>query len=185
MMEEIWKPIKGYEGIYEVSSYGRVRSMERISYRRNRWGTITEYHKKGSILKACYDGKRNYLFVGLHKGQEVTLRTVHRLVAEAFVPNPDNMPEVNHKDEDKTNNHASNLVWCTRKENINWGTWKARSAKGHYKPVAQLDAKTGEKIATYESITKAANSLKVNKANIVSCCRNKLKTCGGYGWRYE
>ena len=169
---EKWKDIIGYEQRYQVSDCGNVRSLDYM-------------HTKATknLIQTVTNG--GYMTVCLYKNGTHQNKYVHRLVAQAFCDNENGYSDVNHLDEDKTTNHASNLVWCTRKENINGGTWKARSAKGHYKPVAQLDAKTGEKIATYESITKAANSLKVNKANIVSCCRNKLKTCGGYGWRYE
>ena len=169
---ENWKDVIGYEQNYQVSDYGNVRSLDYM-------------HTKTTKNLVQVMSTSGYLTVCLYKNGSHRNVYVHRLVAQAFCDNENGYNEVNHIDEDKTNNHASNLAWCTRKENINWGTWKERSAKGHSKPVVQFDVKTGDVIATYESITKAAAELKLNKANIVSCCRHKLNTCGGYGWRYE
>ena len=117
MTEEIWRPIEGYEGLYEVSSYGRVRSLDRYvkskSYRLH----------KGKVLSPGKE-KVGYLFVNLaYNGKHKTIR-VHRLVAQAFLSNPDNLSEVNHKDEDKTNNSVDNLEWCDRKYNNNYGSRK-------------------------------------------------------------
>lgn len=117
MTEEIWRPVVGYEGLYEVSSYGRVRSLDRYDSR-NRF-------RKGRILKLSDNG-RGYLIVGLHSNNKVKNFLVHRLVAEAFLPNPENLTEVNHKDEDKSNNCVDNLEWCNRNYNINYGTAKIR-----------------------------------------------------------
>lgn len=169
---ENWKDIVGYEQKYQVSNFGNVRSLDYL-------------HTKTPRNLKLIMSTSGYMTVCLYKNGKHQNHYVHRLVAEAFCDNPKGYNEVNHLDEDKTNNNASNLKWCTKKENINWGTWKERSAKGHYKSVVQFDTKTGEVIATYESITKAAHALNVNKANIVSCCKHKLNTCGGYGWRYE
>lgn len=115
MIEEIWKDILGYEGLYQVSSYGRVRSLDRYD-RMN-------HFLKGRILK-LYTRKGGYLFVQLHLNGKGKNYLVHRLVAIAFIPNPDNLPEVNHLDEDKTNNRVENLEFCDRKYNINFGTRK-------------------------------------------------------------
>lgn len=120
MIEE-WRPIEGYEGLYEVSSYGRVRSVDRFI-------VDSLGHRKFYKGKVLIPVKSNlgYLLVSLccngkHKGI-----TVHRLVAQAFLPNPDNLPEINHKDEDKTNNSVENLEWCDRSYNINYGSRNIR-----------------------------------------------------------
>ena len=124
MEEEVWKDVVGYEGLYQVSNLGRVKSLG-----------FDKWHK-GRILKQSFDSKRNYLFVGLHKDGKIKQKNVHRLVAETFIPNPDNLPCVNHKDEDKTNNfvfvnkdgsvdlNKSNLEWCTVAYNTNYGMLK-------------------------------------------------------------
>lgn len=101
-MEEIWKPVVGYEGLYEVSSYGRVRRVNK------------------DLLKL--QNVKGYNQVCLYKNGISTGLRVHRLVAQAFLPNPDNLPQVNHKDEDKTNNNVDNLEWCDNKYNNNYGT---------------------------------------------------------------
>lgn len=118
MNEEIWKPVVGYEGLYEVSSYGRVRSLDRYDSKNRFW--------KGRILKLSDDG-RGYLDVQLCSNGKVKHHLVHRMVAQAFIPNPDNLPQVNHRDEDKTNNRVENLEMCDAKYNINYGTGLTRA----------------------------------------------------------
>ena len=112
-MSEEWRPIEGYEGLYEVSNTGRVRSLDRYCYRLH----------KGKVLSPAKDTD-GYLQVVLHCNGKQHQRKVHRLVAQAFIENPDNLPEVNHKDEDKTNNRVDNLEWCDRSYNINYGSRK-------------------------------------------------------------
>ena len=112
-MTEEWRPIEGYEGLYEVSSYGRVRSLDRYDSR--------NHFRRGRILKLSYDTV-GYLIVGLHSNGKAKTYLVHRLVAQAFIPNPDNLPEVNHIDEDKMNNRVDNLEMCNREYNSNFGT---------------------------------------------------------------
>ena len=113
MTEEIWRPVVGYEGLYEVSSYGRVRSLDRYINNNS--------FRKGKILKFSTN-RRGYLKAHLSLNNKVKTYLVHRIVAISFIPNPDNLPEVNHKDEDKTNNSVDNLEWCNRSYNINYGT---------------------------------------------------------------
>ena len=116
-----WRPIEGYEGLYEVSNTGQVRSFDRyVKYSNGR----IHLHK-GKVLSPSirYDG---YLVVLLSYNGKHKMFSVHRLVAEAFIPNPDNLPQVNHKDEDKTNNSVENLEWCDNKYNMNYGTRKRR-----------------------------------------------------------
>ena len=118
-MEEIWKPVIGYEGIYEVSSLGQVRSLDRYSRAHNNNGTICRNRIKGRIMRGSYD-QDGYLDVCLYdsEGHDKYFR-VHRLVAEAFLPNPDNLPQVDHINCIKDDNRVDNLAWVTCKENIN------------------------------------------------------------------
>ena len=116
MIEE-WRPVIGYEGLYEVSSLGRVRSLDRYD-RMNRFC-------EGRILKS-YTYRGGYLFVQLSSNGKLKHHLVHRLIAQAFIPNPDNLPQINHKDEVKSNNCVDNLEWCDSKYNVNYGTRKIR-----------------------------------------------------------
>ena len=127
MIEE-WRPVVGYEGLYEVSNLGRVRSVD--GYVKSK-GESYRLHK-GKVLSPAKD-TIGYLFVILHcNGKCKTIR-IHRLVAQAFLLNPDNLTEVNHKDEDKTNNSVDNLEWCDHKYNMNFGTRNIRSKDTHIK----------------------------------------------------
>ena len=120
--EEIWKPITGFEGRYEVSNLGRVRSLGIVTRKKTRWGTYAEFYRKPHIMAPAYFSN-GYLFVSLTKESKVTVcKQVHRLVAEAFIPNPNGYPIVNHKDENKQNNRADNLEWCTHSYNLTYGS---------------------------------------------------------------
>ena len=116
-MNEEWRPIEGYEGLYEVSSYGRVRSVDRYVKSKGE----SYWLRKGKMLSPAKD-KNGYLKVNLSCNGKNNIIRVHRLIAQSFLPNPDNLPEVNHKDEDKTNNNVDNLEWCDRSYNISYGT---------------------------------------------------------------
>ena len=165
---EHWKAIAGYEGLYEVSDQGRVKSLK--------------YGKEKILKQQKTHG--GYLRVFLYKDGHVKMLKVHRLVSEAFIPNPNNLETVNHKDEVKTNNTVSNLEWMSRKDNINYGTHNKRVAEALSKQVQMFDKKTGELLATFPSTMEAERVTEIAQSNICSCCKGKLKSAHGYIWRY-
>ena len=115
-MQEIWKDIEGYEGCYQVSNLGRVKSLDR-----NVKGNKSNYIRTGKILSPKTH-RNGYLVVGLCTDRKIKMYYIHRLVAQAFLPNLDRLPQVNHKDENKTNNNVENLEWCSAEYNTNYGT---------------------------------------------------------------
>lgn len=170
LIREQWRDIPDYKGIYQVSNYGRIKSFERN-------GT------KGGILKP---NKRQdgYLQVGLHKNGKGKTFAVHQLVALTFLKNPNNLPQINHKDENKENNHVDNLEWVTPKENVNYGTRNERDSKTKRIPILQY-TKDMVFIRDWESILSASIELNINNRNICSCCKNKRKSAGGFIWKYK
>lgn len=169
---EIWRDIKGYENIYQVSSLGRVKSLERVSY----LGKII----KEKILKNSFN-HRKYLVVHLSKDGKSKVVTVHRLVAEAFIPNPENKLEVNHIDEDKTNNCLNNLEWVTSKENSNWGSRLSRISKSKSKKIKVIYRDNTYEY--WESQTIFSKNFGVSVQGINDVLNGKVKTC--YGIRFE
>ena len=169
-LNEIWKPIKGYEGLYEVSNLGRVRSLV------NNKG---QYREK--ILK--HNIRNGYPSVTLCKNKKLKSFTIHRLVAEAFLPNPDNLPCVNHKDENRLNNFVNNLEWCTYSYNINYGTGLKRRSITQSKPVLQYDLE-GNFIREWPSTMECERNGYQN-TGISHCCLGKLKTYKGFIWEYK
>ena len=127
-MSEVWKPIKGYEGIYEVSSYGRVRSMEHKARHKSRTGNEFQVTYKGRN-RILYTDKQGRKYLNVKCNGKMKSYRVHRLVAEAFIPNPDNLPFVNHKDENPSNNRVENLEWCTEQYNATYGKAREKQAK--------------------------------------------------------
>lgn len=189
-VEEIWKDVVGYEGYYQVSSFGRVKSLPRRSISR---GYIT----KGKAL-AISDNGHGYLTVRL-KGKH---RYVHRLVADAFIPNPYSFNEINHKDENKGNNIVDNLEWCTHTYNATYGTKveRTRATKeksnsnrrmiearnrnksyGAEKPVIGVN---GEHHLLFKSLSEAHKQTGVNIGHICMCCKGLRTMAGNYQWRY-
>lgn len=146
---EVWRPVVGWEGLYEVSSHGRVRSVEcdTIRYRN---GKPTPYHKRQQLRKQKSTAN-GYMLVVLHRDSVEKTCLVHRLVAEAFIPNPDNLPEINHKDQDKKNNQTDNLEWCTRKYNMNYGDAHERQRDAVSHPIEQLTM-DGQHVAYFRSV---------------------------------
>ncbi len=181
---ELYAPIKEFDGLYEVSTWGNVRSLDRWIIFKN--GTKQFY--KGQILKSSCD-KYGYLRVVLCVNRKQTACSIHRLVAKTFIPNPDNLPCVNHKDEVKTNNRVENLEWCTAEYNINYGTHNERikktltNRKDMSKKVYQYDVQ-GNLIKVWVS-TRECERNGYNQTHISSCCLGKRKTHKGYIWSYK
>lgn len=156
-MEETWKDIQWYDG-YQISNLGRVKSFK---------------YNKEKILRP--KNVKQYLIVSLCKQGKVKNYLVHRLVAEAFIPNPQNLPQVNHIDEDKTNNCMDNLEWCDAKYNSNYGTRNEKISK------QVLCVETG---IIYPSTMEIKRKLGFVQSNISMCCNGKRKTAYGHTWRY-
>ena len=191
MISEIWKTAvydgEIYEGLYKVSNLGRILSLN--------------YNKTGKAkLRKPSDDGRGYLQVGLSKNGKTKTCLVHRLVAETFLPNPDNLPEVNHIDEDKTNNFVflnedgtvnkekSNLEWKSHRDNINHGTRNERIAKAHTngkrsKKVLQFTL-NGELIREWPSVAECGRN-GFNQGAVAACCRGELPHYKGFRWEYE
>ncbi len=183
-MEEIWVDVKDYEGLYQVSNCGRIKSLERYEQCGNHLRIRRE-----RILKPIINDY-GYIVVNLFKKRKITQYQVHRLVAEAFIPNPYDLPEVNHKDEDTKNNSVFNLEWCTHYYNINYGTRTKRATetqlnrKDSSKTVLQYTT-DGQFVKEYPSVKEAARQNGFNFGHIASCCRGEIKTSRGYIWRYK
>ena len=152
LVSELWKDIKGFEGSYQVSTKGNVRSLDR--WVTEKTGIKKFIHGKMEVLHNQYKDGRGYYKVSLHKDGKEKKLLVHRLVAIAFIPNPNNLPEVNHIDEDKHNNDVNNLEWCTRLENIHHGTGLERCIKSRCVPIVQLDM-DGNFIREWQSFKEA------------------------------
>ena len=167
---EIWKDIVGYEGLYKVSNYGRVKALER-----NR-----KYRTYPSIILKLRKDTHGYLQAFLYKNNVRKAYLVHRLVAQAFLKNGNIGQEINHIDEDKTNNKLTNLEWCNRNYNVNYGNRTLKTAK----KINQY-ALNGKFIKQWNSLSDASRNLRISVSGISACCRNINKTCGGYIWRYE
>ena len=177
-MSEEWRDIKGYEGLYQVSDQGHVKSLER-KVRHWRGG---ERIQKERILKPSND-RGGYLLVSLCDGEKRKTYTVHRLVCQAFHENPENKPCVNHIDENKTNNCASNLEWCTYAENNTHGTRIARVAKACSKPVGQYTL-DGELVKIWQSPCEAGKQIGLSDSHVSKVANGKLKQAYGFIWRY-
>ena len=174
--KEIWRDIQGYEGKYQVSNMGRVKSL---NYRQT--GKERILRGIGTIL--------GYLTVNLYQDGKMKTHKVHRLVALAFLPNPYNLPQINHLDENKENNCIDNLEWVSCKENINHGTRnqrvseKERNDPKRSKPIIGIDKVTGL-IVEFPSAMEASRQLDVDNSSICKCCKGKKKSCGGFYWYY-
>lgn len=186
MSEEIWKDIPGFEGLYKISSFGRIKSFKK--------------DKDGVILKNTNKKGDYFSFVLQGKGKKQKSTRIHRLVAEAFIPNPDNLPEVNHKDGNKQNNRVENLEWCSRSYNTR------HSINMHHeqldpmiyynkilrpKPIVQL-RKDGTIVNRFENGAEASRATGVCHRNILQAANrtpfkpgHPRKSAGGFIWRFE
>ena len=191
IMIEVWKPVKDWENLYEVSNFGNVRSL---------------HYKNPYKMKPVLDNK-GYLRVSFVKRNSKKYKRfgVHRLVAEAFILNPDNLPQVNHKDENKQNNCVDNLEWCTGKYNCNYGKYKDKvresrigmkfselhrrnlstsHIKKQGKPVYMFSS--DEKLlAEFDCIVNASKQTGISVACISHCCNGRTKSSGGYIFRFK
>ena len=189
--DEIWKDIEGYEGYYQISNLGRVKSLERDIVKRD--GTIFQCDEK---IKINVHDRNGYQLVKLNKNGSETMKKVHRLVAQAFIPNPDNLQQVNHIDEVKSNNRVDNLEWCDSKYNNNYGTKNQRisaaktgnpqntalcrlNAQKNSKKVICLD--TGE---IFESTQDAANKLGLIRQSVGKVCNGEFNRTNGYSFMF-
>lgn len=188
--KEIWKDVKNFEGMYQVSNKGRVRSLDRHDKHGALW--------KGKLFKLSPD-KSGYIKTKFSVDGKRTVKLVHRLVAEAFIPNPENKPEVNHIDGDKQNNYVNNLEWVTSKENTRHGLENGlikynleALAKGQKKAVKATSKKVnqltleGDFIRQFKSFAEAGRSVgDVERRNSIrDVCKGRQKTAYGYLWEY-
>ena len=169
--KEVWKPVRNYEGLYEVSNMGRVKSLERTVWCGLNGGCYRAIPEK--ILEG-YDDGHGYLQVELYKDGKGKWCSINRLVAQAFLENPQNLPEVNHKDEDKTNNRVENLEWCTKQYNVEYS--KAKAVIGINK-VSGL-------IVEFPSTREAERQTDISNSSICACLKGRKKSAGGYYWHY-
>lgn len=166
---EIWKDVKGYEGLYQVSNLGNVKSL-----------------RCGKNLALSYDSKK-YLTAHLCvKGKDKRIK-VHKLVALAFIPNYNNFSQVNHKDENKENNKVENLEWCDNFYNCNYGTRNNKISVSRKKQLKQIYQFTinGDFIKQWESAAQIKEKLNISKSSVYRCCEGIYLQAGGYVWKYK
>ena len=156
------KDIKGYEGLYAITSCGKVWS-----------------YRSKKFLKP-WKQKKGYLEVSLYKDGTQKNYNIHRLVAEAYLPNPNNLPQVNHKDENKTHNYINNLEWYDSTYNNNYGTRNERAGRARGKTVICVETNI-----VYYSSAEVEQTLGIDASSIHKCCKGKRHTAGGYHWRYD
>lgn len=169
-MEEEWKDVTGFEGLYQVSNLGRVKSMPKRGH--------------GEIILSPSKDKDGYLLVYLYSNRRKFACKVHRLVAKHFIPNIYNLPQVNHIDENKQNNIVTNLEWCTSSYNNSYGIGCVNRVSSKSIPILQLSV-DGAIIRGWKSAKEAETILGFNSSNIVNCCRGKYKSMYGFKWKYK
>lgn len=178
-MIETWKDVAGLEDAFQVSNYGRIRSLDRYAKVCGGGKRLV----KGRILKPSKSRNGYYEAKFSYKGKRIAY-LLHRLVALHFIENPLNLPEVNHKDENIQNNRAENLEWCTSKYNANYGSRNLRMMKNRkFIPVLQFD-KSGKLIKKWDKMTDACRETGADISSIIRVCKGKQKSCVGFVWQY-
>lgn len=187
-MREIWRPIKDYEGLYEVSNFGRVRSVDRIVLGSK--GSLR--HIKGKYITP-HKNNTGYYLCDLYKENRRKNVLLHKAVAEAFVPNVGNLPCVNHIDNNRGNCMSTNLEWCTQSYNVKYSyettdrksimNWKSGKENRNSKPVLMY-SKDKVFIKSFDCISDAERELGISNSGIVACLKKRNKTAGGYIWEY-
>ena len=171
--QEIWKDIKGYEGLYQISNHGRLKALTKKSGFLIRKEKIMKIHTKAN----------GYVYTTLFKNNKGSKKHIHRLVAEAFIPNPNNYPCINHKDHNKRNNNVENLEWCSYKQNNDYSACHSHLDAAIRKPIAQYDL-NGNFIKIWESSAEIGRYFNIRRGNFTACCKGKIKTSCGYVWKY-
>lgn len=177
-MEEIWRNVKGYEGIYRVSDQGRIFRIGQLLPRKN---GVLAWHPGGFLkprMNSC-----GYLRVQLCRRGKPELKLVHRLVAEAFLGESNGLPQVNHKNENKQDNRAENLEWCDVSYNCSYGSKPESTKKAHGKMVRQFSM-DGRELAVFNSTREAEQVTGSRQSHISSVCRGVRKSAGGFKWEY-
>lgn len=178
-LERKWKEIKGYEGKYIVSNYGEIVSLPRYKQNHNK----KQYVQPKDILKYI-NNKNGYTYVFLCNNSKYKNIRLHKIVATAFIPNPKNLPQINHIDGNKQNNRVDNLEWCTASENIKHA-YKMGLVKNNNKiKVKQYNIK-GELVNSFNSISEASNKTGVSAGAISMCINNKRKTANKFIWKKD
>ena len=184
MENEVWKDVVGYEGLYKISNYGRIKTLERY-YFSGMYNSIKKHQQE--MIRKNEKTKNGYFRVALYKNGKTKRYLVHRLVAQHFIPNINNFSQINHKDENKENNYYKNLEWCNNKYNVNYGKRNEKARKSIIKikgrKVNQYDLQ-GNFIKQYSSINGASRQFNRKGNNIRACCKGNQKTAYGYKWKY-
>lgn len=173
-LQEIWKDISNYEGLYQISNLGRVKSLSKKS------GFLI---LKERIMKPTIKDN-GYYQIALYKNKKGCKKYIHRLVAEAFIPNPNNYPCINHKDYNKANNNVDNIEWCSYSQNNTYSNCQVVAGASKRIPVLQCD-KNGVILKEWECSLRAGQELGFSNSSITACCRGRANTAYGYTWRYK
>lgn len=176
-MNEIWKPVVGYEGLYEVSNLGRVKALERVV----KFGLVSRYTRPEHLIKG-FLRQDGYIAIGLSRDGGTIHFPAHRLVAMAFIPNPNNYPIINHKNEIRNDNRVENLEWCTQSYNLAYNGNRAKKGRARMRPIIQMDLE-GNEIARFNGGIEAERILGFSRKGISRAICGTAKTAYGYKWK--